>query len=614
MKLQRLILSCCLAAVFTACVRQPDLPVEHQREINAQNDFAVLFPDDQISCQELTLADVIEIALSRNLDLKVKAFEYEVQYETSTGECLKMLPNLIANAETYYRNRNTGSFSESLDPNRPPAPPSISSEQRAGRSDISLIWNLLDFGLSYFRARQERNKAYILQLEYERLRQNLIVDVTRQYWRAIAARKARDENSRLKVKAESQITIYDQLIEKRILPKILALRGQNQLINMQIELQTYDREYHTAMSALASAMGLHPCTQFELIEEESLQPPPRIYPSCYLDELALLNRPELYVGDTQVRIMADEIKIAILQMLPGVEFYGTSYYDSNRFLIYNYWQQIGLRASWNLLAWPRHISDSKTALYRKDLARENRLAVSLGVLTQLHLALLTYADTLETYELYAHLRDVNRQLLATARKETRYGKMHEADLIKYETESAISEVDALKAYGELQVAIEQINNALGIPFYFNRYGLNVPVPSYDEPAISLSPQNPSSPLYNTSALLNGSSNLTPPPPRFYPNRYREQRWESSFQQEGWMRQSMGEGRGSAYDAGPRGSQDTLYWMVQPGYEQRENRDWSLPIRTPSNTNMHQDEQYDWMTSPGFGNSGSSGRFNSYDER
>ena len=179
-----------------------------RREANALRDLSILLDNSELPCEKLTLADVIEIALKKNVDLQVKAFEYAVQYEASTGECLKMLPNLIANGEWYYRNRNTGSFSESLLAGVPPAPPSISSEQHEARTDLTISWNLLDFGLAYFRSRQERNKAYVLQLEYERLRQNLIVDITRQYWKAIAARKAMEEHHRLGGKISTRIEIY----------------------------------------------------------------------------------------------------------------------------------------------------------------------------------------------------------------------------------------------------------------------------------------------------------------------------------------------------------------------------------------------------------------------
>lgn len=443
--------------------------LEDLREMHSQTDLSLLY-DFYDSCslqnQRLTLDDIIQIALERNLELQVKATQWQIQHEVATGEKLKMLPSLLVNAEISGRNNNTGSSSKSLVPGIPPAPPSISSEQNVHKYDISAVWNLLDFGLSYYRSRQEVNRALIQKMEYDRQQQNLITDVVRQYWRAISAKKAIEGAKDVVKRGKEQRSRLESQIKKKLLPPIVGLRNQNEILNIEIGLQVYEKEYHTAMAALSGLMGLPPCVAFELAECECLPYELPELDICCLEEMALLYRPELYSTDIEEVIGADEVRVAILQMFPGPELFAGFFYDGNKYLIHNHWLLAGARVSWNLLAIPRHYSHMKLGEYRKDLARANRLALSIGVMTQLHLAYNVYLDTLQQYNLSLELLKTNAELLRAAMAEYRSGKINPADILRYQFEYLLAEISTWKAFGELQITIEAINNALGIPFYF----------------------------------------------------------------------------------------------------------------------------------------------------
>ena len=72
------------------------------RETHTEKDLPILQNVD--IPKELNLQDIIEIAITRNLDIEVKKMEWEVQHERATGEKLKMLPTLIFNGEHSLRN------------------------------------------------------------------------------------------------------------------------------------------------------------------------------------------------------------------------------------------------------------------------------------------------------------------------------------------------------------------------------------------------------------------------------------------------------------------------------------------------------------------------------
>lgn len=449
--------------------------VTQVREENLASDLYGVYCRAEVPDHCVTLDEILCIALDRNLDLLVKQWEYAVQYEVATRETLKMIPGLIFSGEHSYRNRNTASSSESLVSGVPPAPLSISSVQNVARWDVTGIWNLLDFGVSYYRSRQEVDRALMKCLEYERLRQNLVSDVVRNYWKAIAAKYAIDQSITVIERSIQQRGLLQSEMDKKIITSIQGLRNQNQLLNIQIQLQAYQREYHAAIAELTQRMGLPPCTTICLAEVCEFPTELDLCDICELEMTALRNRPELYSGDTEEMIWVNEVYAEILQMLPGLSlFYGT-YYDNNRFLLFNNWLYMGARASWNLFSIPQHWVASEVAVERQGLTQASRMALSVAIVTQVRLAYLVYFDNRDQYLLAKELEVVNRKMLNAANDERKQGKLNEADILRYEAEALFSGINARKAYADMQDSLEKLNNALGMPRYFQNHMATGPV-------------------------------------------------------------------------------------------------------------------------------------------
>ncbi len=463
-----------MIALTTSCAHKISDP-DYNRQFNMVQELSYLFSEPPCK-NRLTLDDVIELVVSRNLDIIVKEQEIAIQCETATSAMLKMLPALRLNAEYYNRNNNTGSSSFSLDPKVPPAPPSVSLDSSWRKNDESDVWNVLDFGLAYYRSRQETNRAVILSMEYERAEQNLILEATRAYWKAIGAKRAMDKAGEIMKAANQQKQDIDKQMNAKVIPEIQGLRNQNQLITINLQLQSYEKDYHTAMADLARLMAFPPCCSFELEEPTSLTTDVPICDICLLEEQALKNRPELYGKDAEEFIWADEARMALLQMLPGAELYNGRYDDSNSFLVNQSWLAIGIRATWNLLAIPQLLHAKKAAEERTDLMFLNRLALSIGVMTQVHLAWFVFTDNREQFLMAYDLWQVNERLLRTARKEEEAGKLHEADILRYEAETLISEINAMRAYGEMQASLELLNNSIGAPRWYQTGVVSGPPP------------------------------------------------------------------------------------------------------------------------------------------
>ena len=455
-----------LLALCAGCTKESNVDWNEIRHDNLQCDLAIIYSDIEAPDHPLTLEEIYEIASQRNLNLLVKQQEYAIQRELVTREKWGMLADLRMHFEEFYRNKNTGSSSQSLVPGVPPAPLSISSQQHQKRWDAQFVWNYLDFGLSFYRSRQEFDRSVKLNLEYERQRQNLYVDLTKEYWKAIAARWANSKSKVLVEKAEKQQENIRKEMAAKVVSEIQGLRGETQLVTFRSQVQAYEKEYHAAKSELGLLMGLPPGITFELAEVDHFPVDIEFEDIKVMEWIALKNRPELYSSDAEERIQQDEARAALLQMFPGVEFFSGNFFDENRFLLFNRWLQAGVRATWNLLDYPRHYFDMKVADGRQDLARRNRVLMSITVMSQVNLARNIYQDNLDTYKLNKELSSINERLLKAVKNEQKEGKLHEADVLKYEIEKLQVEIDLIKSYGELQNALEQINNALGIPFYY----------------------------------------------------------------------------------------------------------------------------------------------------
>jgi outer membrane protein TolC len=287
-------------------------------------------------------------------------------------------------------------------------------------------------------------------------------------------------------------------------------------------------------------MGLPANIDFELADVESIETDVLIDCLEELEEIALHNRPELYSADIDQLIKADDVRLAILQMFPNVELFDGRYHDGNRFLLHNNWMTAGVRATWNLLDIPGHEQERYIADSREDLIRINRMAISIGIVAQLHLAYFVYYDNVQSYKLARELESINERLLVAARSEQKQGKLHEADILKYEAEFLFSQVNTKKAYGDVENALEQLNNALGRPLYYRNtvtYGVdeedkeldeqptqleNKTVPYYEPGAPSpaqgtqeptLLPGSQTDPTFNSSPDSSSSSfnSLMPPP-------------------------------------------------------------------------------------------------------
>lgn len=451
--------------LLTACSPQL-VRLGPPRYANMQEDLTILALDAPWNDVVLSLDQVIEIANQRNLDLLVLEQQVMIQDELVVGSVQKWLPQLIYNQELSGRNRNTGSFSESLDPTVPPAPPSISSTQHTDRFDISLTWNLLDFGISMLRSRQEANKTLILQMGYEKERQKLILEIVKNYWRGIVARYALRENRVIMDNMRGIMKGIEANVENRNLSWIDGYKIETDFMKNLPDLFRSQKEYQEILQELAGQMGIPLGSTFELAEETEFPLYTDLLPIDEIEEYALMYRPELYTGDLQELVKADDVKIAMISALPGVSFFAGNFYDGNKFLIFNHWLQAGLRVSFDLFRLPERMTDAKVAKLSKELVQQQRIALSFAVISQVRIAYLAYLEAVELYLLVKELSEAKSKLAFAGERGFDRGDLAGSTALTFQADALVTKIEAIRSYGEVMFALERLNNALGIPRFF----------------------------------------------------------------------------------------------------------------------------------------------------
>jgi len=471
-----------LTVVLWGCRYQKELGMHSARYEHAVFDLS--FFDENTKCitKKLTLDEIIEIAINNDLDLEVKRQRIRVQREIATAEALNMLPDLIFDGEFSKRDNSPAATSLNLEPPHSPlSPPSISSDKTSLFGNVSLIWNLLDFGLSFYTARQTAHQINIDYLEYERAKQNLILRVVRAYWKAASSYNAiitaiplvqelRAQRELLKDQISegiylSDIDAYSKLA--RFYQREIQLKGFNDRNDSSDPTQGYEKEYENALADLGSFMGVRPGFHFEVVFDFQDLPFEVVIPSEEeLEGMALMYRPELYQNDTQLLITRDDVRKALLQQFPALSFFDTAFYDRNTFLVNHTWLLAGIELTWNLLKTPHYFFEQRRFEKEVGFVKRERLFLSMGIIVQVNLGRILSDQNKEQYLLVRNTSYAQEKLTDIVHRQALLGKKSESDDLNARVDAALAKVNAMKVYAELQNSLETLNNAVGMPRYY----------------------------------------------------------------------------------------------------------------------------------------------------
>ncbi len=178
-----------VAIGLSSCAVKPIPLTTDEVRSRAQEDRAVLTQDQEPVSGPIDLYEAMARALKYNLDARVELMHKMLAQTQLDLSHYAMLPRLAANAGFDGRNNFSGGVGQSLVTGAQNLTPFTSSEKNIFSADLSLSWNVLDFGLSYIRAKQAADDVLIAEEERRRVANRVMQDVRRTYWRAVSAER-----------------------------------------------------------------------------------------------------------------------------------------------------------------------------------------------------------------------------------------------------------------------------------------------------------------------------------------------------------------------------------------------------------------------------------------
>lgn len=373
----------------------------------------MLFDKQEPLSGALTLYQAMARALKYNLDHRVKMMERAVSEGQSTIARFDLLPELMASAGYRGRDNFNASSSRSIQTGRQSLVTSTSQDRTRYLGDLVFRWNILDFGVSYFRAQQDGNKALIAEENRRKVSHNLMQDVRSAYWRAVGAQQMESVVRPVLEEARGALQNARAAQKEGLQAPLESLRYQKSLVEIVRKLEGVQEQLKLARSELMRLVNLPPGQEFTLAVpagEQAFATPKLELPMAQMENLALQMRPELREEMYQTRIGTAEVHKAMLRLLPGVEVNIGGHYDSNSYLLNQHFGELGTQIAKNvfeILSAPQAISNAET---QKALADSRRLAAHMAILTQVHLAQEQLDMASQQYARAVELDDLNQQI------------------------------------------------------------------------------------------------------------------------------------------------------------------------------------------------------------
>jgi outer membrane protein TolC len=459
----KLIFGISMTALLAGCAVTPEPLTPSEIQTTAQDNYQRVDAEQEPVAAPVDLYEAMARALKYNLDYKVEMMEEALKDRELNLSRYDMLPQVVASAGYAGRNNYSGASSLSLITRRQSLEPSTSAEKNLYTADLTLSWDVLDFGLSYVRAKQKADEVLIAQERRRKVANRIIEDVRTSYWRAVSAERLLNKLQQLEDSVTTTLENSERLAERRLSAPLTALTYQRELVEIQGEVRKLQRELVIAKAQLAALMNLKPGTEFSLVLPDRGQAMPVVsYTGEDMMMTALQNRSELREVSYRQRINAKELDAALLSALPSFRGILGVNVDSNDFLYNNDWIQWGARASWNVLNLFRLPAQKKAVKAQDALLRERELALTMAVITQVHVARARFGHFSEELGTAQKQMRVQDKIMDQIRAGHRAGAMSQQTLLREEMNTLVAEVKYDIAYADAQNAYANLFGSMGI--------------------------------------------------------------------------------------------------------------------------------------------------------
>lgn len=403
------------------CAVYPE-PLEEQAIIDTiLDDKASIYAHQAPVVGALSLGEVMARALRYNLEYRTERMKSAISLNQFELAKYEMLPSLAAEVGFVSRNNLSASRSVSLFTGNETLEPSTSQDRNRDTARLRFSWNIIDFGVSYFEAKQSADQFLISNHAREKVMSSIMLQAYTAYWQALIAQELLPMVNDTLHNAKNAVSSIDNGLKAGAYrTPVDALKLKKQLIEASHEIESLADILSRSKVVLANLINLHPNQTYKLMAPRQIS---RLafdkIPGEILELTALTNSSDVVEQIYNARIDQLETKKAFARLFPGIELSYESIYDSNSFTYNQDWGEASLRVTHNLLQLANTKRTLKNVKLRKAFTKQRRLAVNVAVVAQLKLALKQWSTSKRKQQHAKNLKLIDDKIAAITRNQAK---------------------------------------------------------------------------------------------------------------------------------------------------------------------------------------------------
>lgn len=425
--------------------------------------------------QGLTLEQIRQMALARNLDLHAARVEQFTKLSIRDSNEKKLLPHLVLSSELSQRDNYGYAFSdvlgqEGLNPSPGSAAAgtgvtnySVGHERSTWRYTMELNWSPTDAALAYYLTRSGTNDAMRAHYQKVRVAQKLIGTVEPAYFRLLSLQARLRLVQRLTEIRRRVVEQVEALYEKKLKPEEECHRARQNSLRASRIATGIEEDIAKQSNVLVSALALPTdhCPPEGVRIEGRLSPP--LYQDCVpaMELRAIQNRPEAYEVGLNLQNSLNDLKRTLVKCIPKTTGFWRYTRDKDRFLYNKDWKEVGVRVYFDLLEWLSNWDESKAArsnVQKTDLAGG---AVAIGIASQVRAAAASYSRSLKDLRNADSAVKSAERMLQAVKAKALSNDVNRLAVMDAEAEKLEEQIDHLKALGEANANLAELFSAMG---------------------------------------------------------------------------------------------------------------------------------------------------------
>ena len=436
-----------LVGLLAACAVTPEPMTEEQRQTRVAADLKFVDGKRFAPTQPISLYKAMARAVAFNLQHSVRQIERDIAKLELEQANLEAWPDIAG--DTGY--------------NRDSVVTSTDTDRNIRTGSFGATWNLLDLGVSYARAQQSADRVLIAEERRRKGLQDIIRNVRLAYWKAVGAQRLMTRMAAIERDFSAGLAESRRLESNNVESRRRTVGFRRGLIDTVRQLISARKDYSRARLEFAQLINIRPGVNFTLQPPDSMQGIPALPVAVEeMASFALANRPELRVEDYNERVTDWESREALYSMFPGLDLNLTRNFSSDAGLVNTSWTGVGAQLGMNLFRLFSGPLRMQAAERRGELARRQRLALSVAVLAQVHIAFQEYRETRYQFRLARQISRSDRELSKMAMRERAITRGNRLDVVDVAARELRSEVEQHRAYVELRRAHGDLLHSLGL--------------------------------------------------------------------------------------------------------------------------------------------------------